>query len=224
MRHALIALIALGVMHGPLAAQESGNCVGFGIEDDAAATRLGVIEPEGRTNFVKNGSDDPSCPTDIEACLRRAFLVQGDRVVINREIDDYVCASFVNGQGVQTDGWLPAQAVDRDRRPGEWAGTWSRGDSAEIIITEDGGDLSVTGSATTGTGAATHVGSLEASGTPKKGVFAFAMGENGTLQPQQAGAFDCVATLALRGPYLVAQDNGNCGGANVRFTGIYTRQ
>ena len=33
----------------------------------------------------------------------------------------------------------------------------------------------------------------------------------------------CVVKLRRRGPYLVASDNGNCGGLNVSFNGIYTK-
>ena len=33
----------------------------------------------------------------------------------------------------------------------------------------------------------------------------------------------CTVTLRLLGPYLVASDNGGCGGMNVHFTGVYRR-
>jgi hypothetical protein len=33
----------------------------------------------------------------------------------------------------------------------------------------------------------------------------------------------CVVKLHRRGPYLVVSDNGNCGGLNVSFGGIYTK-
>jgi len=34
----------------------------------------------------------------------------------------------------------------------------------------------------------------------------------------------CKATLVLLPPFLVASDNGGCGGMNVRFDGVYRRQ
>ena len=34
----------------------------------------------------------------------------------------------------------------------------------------------------------------------------------------------CALTLRLVGHYLVAADNGECGGANVRFDGVYRRK
>jgi len=33
----------------------------------------------------------------------------------------------------------------------------------------------------------------------------------------------CEVKLHRRGPYLVASDNSQCGGMNVRFNGIYTK-
>lgn len=39
----------------------------------------------------------------------------------------------------------------------------------------------------------------------------------------RARADDCLAPLHLLGPYLAVEDNGNCGGMNVRFTGIYVK-
>jgi hypothetical protein len=34
---------------------------------------------------------------------------------------------------------------------------------------------------------------------------------------------DCDVTMRRRGPYLVVDDNRNCGGLNVTFEGIYVR-
>ncbi len=34
---------------------------------------------------------------------------------------------------------------------------------------------------------------------------------------------DCTVRVARRGPYLILNDNGVCGGMNVRFSGIYIK-
>ena len=39
-----------------------------------------------------------------------------------------------------------------------------------------------------------------------------------------SGADDCAAELTQVGRYLVVADNGHCGGANVRFDGVYLRE
>lgn len=43
------------------------------------------------------------------------------------------------------------------------------------------------------------------------------------VAPDKGDMADCAIAMIALGPYLVVEDNRNCGGANVSFTGIYQR-
>jgi len=42
-------------------------------------------------------------------------------------------------------------------------------------------------------------------------------------RPSAEAPDGCAARLSLYGRYLMAEDNGVCGGLNVNFTGLYVR-
>ena len=110
-----------------------------------------------------------------------------------------------------------------------WIGTWKRNVTAEITIKrKSDGRIALDGSATYGSGAATHDGGIEAVLDADKAIQGFATSfvtpENNQIPFENAGQYECAVMLSQLGPYLFARDNQNCGGANVTFTGLYRRR
>jgi hypothetical protein len=127
-------------------------------------------------------------------------------------------------------GWVPSAEVDRESvntRPPlkAWTGVWRDGDN-KIELSIRRSALIVEGEAY-----------WPAARPPKE---SFPEGPNiggviGLTQPEGALAVvresalvaegeECTLWLQLIGPYLVASDNGRCGGRNVRFDGVYRRK
>lgn len=66
-----------------------------------------------------------------------------------------------------------------------------------------------------GIGNNVHVGELDGRSKQKDGRLEYSDGDS---------EFDCRAKMELiLGRYLIVADNGNCGGANVSFSGIYRK-
>jgi hypothetical protein len=219
-----------------LSHQAAGDCTGFSSASegfDVALGRIGAGAP--RTYFVRNASDAKGCPNAAKACRAKAFLVPGDRVILGRTSGSFVCADFIGRKGMTRSGWLPADAVIMETHPpislDDWLGQWSQ---IEATITikrgKKPGELSVAGDATWGAldpdrvkRGAVHVGSIEGAVSPNGADLSFAMGEGATLPVDKGEESDCKVWMHRIGPYLLVKDNNNCGGMNVSFWGIYTR-
>ncbi|MBK9530064.1 MAG: hypothetical protein IPO41_17540 [Acidobacteria bacterium] len=66
-----------------------------------------------------------------------------------------------------------------------------------------------------GLGDNVHIGELDGRFPHKDGVLEYSDGDS---------EFDCKATMQLAVErFLIVADNGNCGGANVSFSGIYRK-
>lgn len=228
--HGLAALLgaALLLAAQPARAQDS-PCFGIAAEDAALAA---ATVAAGSTRLYFQAAPVP------KAAPGRAFLVAGDVVVISRRQGDFACASYLNGQGQATAGWLPMQALQPISAPPvpamqAWAGRWqgSRSLGQRIDIVAGKAALRVEGSATWGSDDPERVrrggintGSLQAETVPQGGALAFATDKSDRTVPYDQGdPLECRARMMLLGPYLVVQDNLRCGGMNVSFSGLYRR-
>jgi hypothetical protein len=70
----------------------------------------------GRVHFVKDSSDNPSCPYAAALCRSKVYLVKGNLVILTKGWNDFVCAIFPSPKGHEWTGWLPSSSVAR--RPG----------------------------------------------------------------------------------------------------------
>lgn len=213
------------------------DCTGWGALSDNPKVESGKVVGEGRINFVKSAIDDKACPADTAACRRKAFLVAGNGVVLGARLEKFVCATFVNGKGIETSGWLPAAAVTVDAGGAplaakDWVHTWMR-EEATIKITPGAKDaLAISGDATYGAQdpdrvkrGAVNIGSIAAKIAPKGDALSFAMGDDDkTLALDKGDEFACKVWMRRVGPYLLVDDNMNCGGNNVSFRGTYARR
>ena len=194
---------------------------------DTPAHLLAVRAGVQRAYFVADG---PGCPAATARCRSRSYLVSGDRVLATHEAGAYACAAFLNGPSSQsvTEGWLPrallVQASSSPSPRAAWLGDWSTatwGNEQELDIhAATGGALAITGIATWGGDDPARV----ASGGVNVGTFTarFVADERDVvLTPSDTPG--CSVRLWLFRHVLAAEDNGQCGGLNVTFSGFYTR-
>lgn len=159
-----------------------------------------------------------------EATPRKAYVLPGDLLVAEETRGGFTSVTFVDRRGKPSSGWIETAALRSVPTPAPtragWTGHWSYGD-AEIEITpgKARGSLHVAGNATWGghdpervrTGGI-HIGDFDGEVRPSGDRLSYADGYG-----------ICTVRMRLLGPYLLVEDNGECGGANVRFTGTYRR-
>jgi hypothetical protein len=221
----------------PCAWADDSTCEGFGTLEPNKPLSLGTVTSASpRVNFVKGALDQKGCPSTAPECRDRAYLVPGDQVIVSQAQGDLACASYVNPKGLVRAGWLPrtalANAPDQTgTRLEDWVGRW-RAPEQSLVIREAtaAGTLKIQGEATFGAlspdwvnRGAVNTGSIEAVAKPEGSSLAFTMGPNATLPYDQGGETDCRVRLRLLGPFLLAEDNGSCGGLNVSFSGAYRK-
>jgi hypothetical protein len=181
--------------------------------------------PAGRTYFH---DDRSGCPASA-GCQRKAYLVPGDEVIIDRVAHGWACAWFGDGR-TPTMGYLRAADLEmlggRHATSGsDWVGGWEQipaGDGepvATLLFSLHHDGLRVAGEAqwfgnTVDGERVVHTGNIEVDGLE-------ADTDHTSFQPPDE--FECGASFRLHGDFLVADDNGHCGGMNVTFDGIYRR-
>jgi hypothetical protein len=187
-------------------------------------------------HFVKDVAAQPGCPSRAPACAERAYLVPGDRVIISARRDAFICATYVNARGGDRSGWLPADAVaDDNAMPApevDWIGKWSRVEADITVKAGKAGALRIAGTATFGAKdpdrvrrGALNTGEIDADVTPASGDrLSFAVGVDATLPVDKGDEFACKVWMRRIGPWLIVNDNNNCGGFRVTFSGFYTRK
>jgi hypothetical protein len=237
MRRGALGGLVLALAAGPAPAQTQ-DCSGFDeLGPDAALSIAAVADPGPRVNFIKNGSTAKGCPSGTEACRERAFLVPGDQVIVSSTNGAFACATYVSAKGLTRAGWLPATALRMGAEPAavrmaDWVATWTAPEQQITIKAARGGLLDVDGDATFGAldpervkRGAVNMGQVSGTAKPEGAVLAFAMGnDDRTLPFDEGGEFNCRIRLRLVGSFLLAEDNRQCGGANVSFSGAYRRK
>jgi hypothetical protein len=188
-----------------------------------------------RVHFIKDAAVQAGCPNGTPICAERAYLIPGDRVILTMKRDAFVCATYVNAKGIDRSGWLPADAVAYDRpEPAAlagWLGKWSRTEAEIRVKPGKAGAIAIEGEATFGAldagrvqRGAVNSGEIAGDVTPAGDQLSFAMGAGDTLPVDKGSEFDCKVWMQRVGPWLIVDDNRNCGGFNVSFRGFYTRK
>lgn len=240
----LAAFLAIAVFAGPVLAQEADrNCQGpLELGGETSGIRLMRVTATERVHFIENErAGSKACPSLAPACRRKGFVLKDDVLLALAPEGELVCASFiapkpkrVKGQFAESSGFLPAASLRPEpvpaARAADWLGTWYRNAEAEITIKAGtGGKLVIEGSATYGMhdpyrvrNGGVNEGGLEGETLPRGNMLAIGEGYDGT-KPFPKEGYECQARLELFGRYMVVQDSGHCGGANVRFDGIYVK-
>ncbi len=162
-------------------------------------------------------SDTDDCPRADPKCLMSSYLVSGNQVIVSKRYGSWICSWYQPRKGDETVGWLPVDSLvisEQAASPalGKWVGQWKYGDqSLNIRRDSNKGFLTIKGDAIwRGTGDNVHVGSVKARALPQANELIFIEEE-------------CRVALKLIGDYIVASDNSECGGMNVRFNGVYRK-
>lgn len=165
--------------------------------------------------------DEEGCPGAGAGCRQKAYVVAGDELIVSRSLGDYVCAWYQPARGHETVGWLAAAQLevsdaDASPAPALWLGSWEfYANSLRITRGAKAGVLRVEGEAFWHGADPQNIHTGELGGEAAPDGNALSVG----------GAEDiCRATLRLVGPYLVVDDNGECGGVNVTFDGVYRKR
>lgn len=188
---------------------------------DSSDFSIGIVKgAKGSRTYFRNDNSD-NCPESSE-CQSKAYLVPGDRVVINRTRGSFACAWYAPSKGAPTVGWIDLNSLDRRTMPivagvSPWLGEWKYAlNTINFTNNKLAGYLNLTGNAYwKGVGDNIHIGELDGRYQPKNGVIEYSDG---------AGEYDCRASLRLVGEFLIVADNMNCGGVNVSFSGVYIKK
>ena len=231
------ARLALTLCLLPVAAQASrGDC--FGWSDLAPATRISLasVRTGARVHFIKGTSEQTGCPAaGAVLCQRKDFLVSGDQVLVSAHAGDYSCGEYVNAKGLVRAGWLPTALLVAApvTKPKSFIGHW-RGNVEQAINIRPGklqGTIDLHGEATFGAldpvrvkNGGVNIGSFHAMLRPQSDTLAFTDGDSGTMTFDKAKQYTCHIRMRRLGDFLLVEDNHNCGGNNVSFTGDYRRK
>lgn len=198
------------------------------------------VKPGGKRFIYSHGVARPGC-NEAEPCLTKAYVLPGDFLVasdfatLGSGPTKWVEVEYVSRSGRSTYGWIKNADVEPLADPptniGSWTGIWARTEaSIEMRPDRRKGILGVTGEATWGASdpdrvkrGGVHIGEIEGTFRPVQARGGFAMGETGSLPFDQGDELSCRVRFRLLLPYLLAEDNGNCGGVNVTFLGTYVR-
>lgn len=173
---------------------------------------------EGRAFLL---DDMNGCP-EAESCRQAGspYLVSGDTVLVSRLRLDHACVYFPNKVGGSA-GYVPLSRLqitghDTVATAEKWLGKWSNYNNPAIAITRRNDGFHVTGDAFWPGRPGTH-------DYPSTNI-----GElNGRLRifGNRARYNDgyCIVNFFLIGDFLIASDNFQCGGMNVRFRDVMTR-
>jgi hypothetical protein len=114
-------------------------------------------------------------------------------------------------------GWVPSErwkSITISQTFGDqWVGVWQNDHAKIEIRSSDKEALAVKGNAIfDGGSGGPHFGDIDFVGTPKDGML---------TNDTQEFSNTCAVALHIAGKFLVAVDNGQCGGMNVNFDGVY---
>ena len=139
-------------------------------------------------------------------------LRAGVPVIVYHVDGAWTCAAFQTGPRWVRSAELRIVPTDSTPRRAAWVGHWTFPAGTVTIRRGSGDTLRIEGHAWwLGVRGVSHSGSIKALAVPFGNRVHFVEGM-------------CVLDLALVGKYIVAGDNERCGGANVRFWGIWRRR
>ncbi len=197
---------------------------------DGAQLEIGRVKTGApRVNFVRNGKSDLACPSASDACRDRAFVVPGDLVVMGRRLREFICADYLTPKSARS-GWLPLAQIEPAPKvvaPEDWIGDWRRVEADIKISWRPAGGLSIDAGATYGAldpdrikRGAVNEGDISGALQFADGAASYADKDTDATNPDD---FGCRLRMTRAGTFLFVQDNGQCGGVNVSFTGLYRR-
>ena len=173
---------------------------------------LRIVRTLRKTNLLIDSGQKKGCPQAGAVCvLGDSHADRAEELLVNSELPGFFCAYRPsNGDG----GWVAksdvaVEAPQPSRTPplSAWIGRWQDDDNW-IRIARKGNALRLTGRASW---ARRNFGDFEGTSTP-------------AANKLETSDDICKVSMTLVGNYLVVDDNSQCGGMNVRFTGVYKQR
>lgn len=217
---ALFAALVLGAAgaYGQVEGNPENWCRNGLFPKDSESYSIAQIRGRSRVYFR---DDVEGCP-DGKKCRKKSYVIPGDEVIVSRTYGNFACAWFQPKSGYETVGWIPVSVLNfktgRAGGPSDFEGSWRFYDNTVTIRQKKApGTWQVTGEAFwKGLGDNIHIGELEGEGR--------STGSRLEYGDPAGGQYECLARFIRVGRYLIGSDNGNCGGANVTFNGVYVRK
>jgi len=230
-RKCSIPLVLVGLICGLsfLARAESDPKAWRGVDFEAKRPLVvSRVSARPHVNFIKGSDDDDACPADKEICRRKVYLVPGDIVLSGRVQGVFTCVSYQSFHTHKqnwTTGWLPTSSLTRMEpmsSPGasDWIGSWSHPGGTISISRGDRGELNIEAEHIYPAAQNVHSGVLGAE-IEQQGMIAFV--EDGSIPFDKAEDGQCMVRMQRVGIWPLVEDNQQCGGSMVTFTGLYRR-
>lgn len=216
----LIAMVL--VMASPPTARAGGIgdlfCRNGGFPTENSTFGVATVVNDNQAYFLR---DMHGCPDDSPRCVSQYSVSSGTRVVTGRKHGKYICAYHSTTDGGHA-GWLDAdrlkaEPVDSKPSVSAWIGGWSDNGNPRVVFAANKGIVSVSGSA------------FWPGEYPDPEQFPYGPHMGGISGPveisgNRAVERECNVSFVLLGDFLVGIDpDGECGGMNVRFSSVYTR-
>jgi hypothetical protein len=175
---------------------------------------------------------------DDDGALQKSYVVKGDELIVSRADGLRILATYLDSKGRETSNWLEARDVALTAAgplPVEaFLGRWTAGEHSRIDVSRGArpGWLTAEGTGLWGSSAENiaqgfvNIGEFAGEGPVEGGKFGFTGTDDDSYKPFDAteGTGHCAVELEIvSARYLYVQDNGSCGGHNVRFWGYYAR-
>ncbi|MCL6362248.1 hypothetical protein CUU45_17980 [Pectobacterium polaris] len=161
------------------------------------------------------------CPDNKAVCQSKTSLKAGDSVLVAQEKNGWSCVWHF-GKKSEFVGWM--QSIYLEKQPiktagiNAWLGSWHEYGNSIKITRGKNDTLHLKGKARWHGGVSSygerivHYGNISASAIPNG---------NRLQWGDSLEEFECTGVMQLINGNLIVKDNGNCGGMNVRFNGIY---
>jgi hypothetical protein len=218
----LLLFVTAWLVCGHAMAADDPYCRNGDFSSEQKTFALGKVIGSGHLDLL---SDMNGCPSEGKQCNGLGYVLPGDVVITGREHGAYVCVLYPNRFGGSA-GWveqsrLVPEAFDSSPALQSWVGRWKDGDDL-LRLSLYHGQLHADGAAYW---PSAHPAKEDAPGGPNVGSLeANAMPTGNRVQFSEGNDLSrCQVTAILVGTWMLVDDNGNCGGMNVRFSGIYQR-
>jgi hypothetical protein len=229
---AAAAVLTSSIASVAAADDNPGDCLGISFEVTHPVTIAKIIADRPQVHFVKNRSDEASCPAEGEACMQPSYLVPGDLLLVGKTRGAYSCVSYQSAADRSqswTVGWLPSASLTpvqpaRASETSDWIGRWIHAGGTITISKGRRGVLRIRGEHRYPAAQNVHSGVIRAEAKPAQGVLQFADDGRAAFDQASAATGNCLVRMQRIAELLVVEDNDHCGGAMVTFTGFYRRK
>jgi hypothetical protein len=213
-------------------AEAPADCLGIDFDPGHPVTIAKIIANQPQVHFLKNGSDQASCPAAADVCQQKAYLIPGNLVLVGKTDGAYSCISYESADARKvswTNGWLPAASmtpVMPSPAPSrsDWIGMWVHSAGHITIGNGKDGRLTIKGEGFYAAAQNVHTGVLDATAKPANGVLQFADDGTTPFTKENDDKGSCLARMQRVESLLIVEDNNACGGAMVTFTGFYRKK